>query len=24
VEAEYSDFAGSPPAYGKELIVVAR
>jgi hypothetical protein len=23
-EAEYSDFAGSPPAYGKELIVVAR
>ncbi len=24
VEAEYSDFAGSPPAYGRELIVVAR
>lgn len=24
VEAEYSDFVGSPPAYGKELIVVAR
>ena len=24
LEAEYSDFAGSPPAYGKELIVVAR
>jgi SAM-dependent methyltransferase len=24
VEAEYSDFAGSPPAYGEELIVVAR
>ena len=24
VEVEYSDFAGSPPAYGKELIVVAR
>jgi SAM-dependent methyltransferase len=24
IEAEYSDFAGSPPAYGKELIVVAR
>jgi len=24
VEAEYSDFAGAPPAYGKELIVVAR
>jgi ubiquinone/menaquinone biosynthesis C-methylase UbiE len=24
VEAEHSDFAGSPPAYGKELIVVAR
>jgi ubiquinone/menaquinone biosynthesis C-methylase UbiE len=24
VEADYSDFAGSPPAYGKELIVVAR
>jgi SAM-dependent methyltransferase len=24
VEAEYSDFAGSGPAYGKELIVVAR
>lgn len=24
VEAEYSDFAGSAPAYGKELIVVAR
>jgi SAM-dependent methyltransferase len=24
VEAEYSDFAGLPPAYGKELIVVAR
>jgi SAM-dependent methyltransferase len=24
VEAEYSDFRGAPPAYGKELIVVAR
>jgi SAM-dependent methyltransferase len=24
VAAEYSDFAGSPPVYGKELIVVAR
>jgi ubiquinone/menaquinone biosynthesis C-methylase UbiE len=24
VEAEYSDFAGSPPVYGEELIVVAR
>ncbi len=24
IEAEYSDFAGSPPAYGKELVVVAR
>jgi ubiquinone/menaquinone biosynthesis C-methylase UbiE len=24
VEAEYSDFAGAPAAYGKELIVVAR
>lgn len=24
VEAEYSDFAGSPPTYGKELIIVAR
>jgi hypothetical protein len=24
VEEEYSDFAGSRPAYGKELIVVAR
>jgi SAM-dependent methyltransferase len=24
VEAEYSDFAGSAPVYGKELIVVAR
>lgn len=24
VEAEYSDFGGSPPAYGKELVVVAR
>lgn len=24
VEAEYSDFAGSAPAYGKELIIVAR
>lgn len=24
VEAEYSDFAGAPPAYGEELIVVAR
>lgn len=24
VEAEYSDFAGTPPAYGKELVVVAR
>jgi SAM-dependent methyltransferase len=24
VEAEYSDFVGSPPAYGKELVVVAR
>jgi hypothetical protein len=24
IEAEYSDFAGSPPAYGKELIVVAQ
>ena len=24
VEAEYSDFHGAPPAYGKELIVVAR
>jgi ubiquinone/menaquinone biosynthesis C-methylase UbiE len=23
VDAQYSDFAGSPPAYGKELIVVA-
>jgi SAM-dependent methyltransferase len=23
-EAEYSDFAGGPPAYGKELVVVAR
>ncbi len=24
VEAEYSDFRGSAPAYGKELVVVAR
>jgi ubiquinone/menaquinone biosynthesis C-methylase UbiE len=24
VEAEYSDFTGSPPAYGKELIIVAQ
>jgi hypothetical protein len=24
LEAEYSDFAGTPPAYGRELIVVAR
>ena len=24
VEAEYSDFVGSAPAYGKELILVAR
>jgi ubiquinone/menaquinone biosynthesis C-methylase UbiE len=24
VEAEYSDFAGAPAAYGKELVVVAR
>lgn len=24
IEAEYSDFVGSPPAYGKELVVVAR
>jgi hypothetical protein len=24
VEVEYSDFAGSPPEYGKELIVIAR
>jgi ubiquinone/menaquinone biosynthesis C-methylase UbiE len=24
VEAEFSDFAGSPPAYGEELVVVAR
>jgi hypothetical protein len=24
VEAEYSDFHGAPPAYGKELVVVAR
>ena len=24
VEAEYGDFAGAPPAYGKELVVVAR
>jgi ubiquinone/menaquinone biosynthesis C-methylase UbiE len=24
VDAEYSDFTGSPPAYGRELIVVAR
>jgi ubiquinone/menaquinone biosynthesis C-methylase UbiE len=24
VEAEYSDFAGSPPEYGREIIVVAR
>jgi hypothetical protein len=24
VEAEYSDFAGSAPAYGKELICVAK
>jgi hypothetical protein len=24
VEAEYSDFVGSAPAYGKKLIVVAR
>jgi ubiquinone/menaquinone biosynthesis C-methylase UbiE len=24
VEAEYSDFAGSAPAYGKELILIAR
>jgi len=24
VETEYSDFAGAPPAYGEELIVVAR
>jgi hypothetical protein len=24
VEAEYSDFEGSPPAYGKQLILVAR
>lgn len=24
IEAEYSDFAGSPPAYGKELVIVAK
>ena len=24
VEAEYSDFEGTAPAYGKELILVAR
>jgi hypothetical protein len=24
VTAEYADFAGSPPAYGRELVVVAR
>jgi hypothetical protein len=24
IEAEYSDFAGAAPAYGEELIVVAR
>jgi len=24
VEAEYRDFVGSPPAYGEELILVAR
>jgi SAM-dependent methyltransferase len=24
VEAEYADFAGSPPEYGKEIVVVAR
>jgi len=24
VEAEYSDFVGSAPAYGKELILVAK
>jgi hypothetical protein len=24
VEAEYSDFLGAPPVYGKELVVVAR
>jgi len=24
VETEYSDFAGSAPAYGNELIIVAR
>jgi hypothetical protein len=24
VEAEYSDFVGSGPAYGKELILLAR
>lgn len=24
VEAEYSDFKGSPPAYGKELVLVAK
>lgn len=24
VEAEYSDFVGSPPAYGREMVVVAR
>jgi hypothetical protein len=24
VEAEYSDFNGSAPAYGKELILIAR
>ena len=24
VEVEYSDFDGSPPAYGKELVLIAR
>jgi hypothetical protein len=24
IEAEYSDFRGAPPAYGKELVVVAK
>jgi hypothetical protein len=24
VEAEYSDYAGSPPAYGREQVYVAR
>jgi hypothetical protein len=24
IEAEHSDFYGAPPAYGKELIIIAR